>query len=161
LVQDHGHGGDRGRGTRWDVFDKGSFDRGVIIGIDGGGDWWCDQHAVMEVWGRNGKWLRTRDQGAIRKGRVIVLFEFHARIEECGRKGDAFMVVGVDKLIAYHQCIGGKDGCGSRRRPVNGKEEANGGKLVADFFFLDVEKASNVLAQGPVNKVSELHATRK
>ena len=26
LVQDHGHGGDRGRGTRWDSLDKGRDD---------------------------------------------------------------------------------------------------------------------------------------
>jgi len=54
----------------------------------------------MEVRGRNGKWLRAGDQGAVREVWLIVLFEFHARVGECRRKGNALIVIDVDKLIA-------------------------------------------------------------
>ena len=42
LVQDHSHGGDRGRGTRWDCLNVGGFDGRVIGGVGSRSDWWCD-----------------------------------------------------------------------------------------------------------------------
>ena len=80
LVQDHGHGGDRGRGTRWDSLNVGGFDRRVVRRVSSRGNWWRDRHAIVKVRGRNGKWLRTGNGGTVRKGGVIVLFELCARI---------------------------------------------------------------------------------
>jgi len=47
--------------------------------------------------------------------------------------------------VSQHKCIGGENRSRSRRGSVNGKEGADCGELAADFFFFNVEKASNVL----------------
>ena len=73
----------------------------------------------MEMRGRNRKWLGTGDWRAVREVGFVVLFKFRARIEECGS--------------------------GSGRRSVNRKEGADCGELTADFFFLNIEEASDVL----------------
>ena len=94
----------------------------------------------MEVRGRNRKWLR-----AVGKVGVIVLFKFCARVGECGREGDTLVVVSVVELVAYHKRLRCQYGGRSRRRSVDGKKGADSGELAADFFFLDVEKTSDVL----------------
>ena len=38
LVQDYSHGGNRGRGTRWDIFDKRWYNGRHVGGIGGRGD---------------------------------------------------------------------------------------------------------------------------
>ena len=56
----------------------------------------------MKMRGRNRKWLGTWDQRAVREVGLVVLFKLCAWIGEHGGKGDTIIVVGVDKLIAYH-----------------------------------------------------------
>ena len=65
LVQDHSHGGNRGMGTGWNVFNEGGNDGRSIYGVSCRGDWGRDRHAVLEVRGRNGKWLGTGNRGAV------------------------------------------------------------------------------------------------
>ena len=83
----------------------------------------------MEMRGRNGKWLRAGSQGTVGEARVIVMFKFSPRVEKCGD----------------HCGIGSKDMSRSGRRSIDGKEGVIGGKLAANFFFLDVEEMSNML----------------
>jgi len=73
LVQDHSHGRNRGRGTGWNVFNEGRNDRRSIRGVSCGGDWGRDRHAVVEVRGRNGKWLGTGNRGAVQVDGVNVV----------------------------------------------------------------------------------------
>jgi len=47
--------------------------------------------------------------------------------------------------MSQHECIGGENGGRSGGGSVNGKEGADSGELTANFFFLDVEEASNML----------------
>ena len=47
--------------------------------------------------------------------------------------------------MSQHKRVGGENGSGNGRGSVNGKERTNGGELVANFFFLDIEESSNVL----------------
>ena len=82
----------------------------------------------MEMRGRNGKWFGTGGRGTVRKVRVIVMFEFGPGIEEYGD----------------HIGVRGEDSNWSRRRPVDGKKRAVGGKLAANFLFFNVEETSNV-----------------
>jgi len=42
LVQDYGHGRDRGRRAGWDVFDEGGNDRRSVGRVGGGCDWRCN-----------------------------------------------------------------------------------------------------------------------
>jgi len=61
---------------------------------------------------------------------------------------DAFVVVDVIERHAqmgHHECVGGENGGRSRRGSIDGKERANCGELAADFFFLNVEEAGDVL----------------
>ena len=61
---------------------------------------------------------------------------------------DAFVVVDVIECcaqVSHHECVGGENRGGNRRRSVNGEEGANGGELVVDFFFLNIEETSDVL----------------
>ena len=76
LVQDYGHGQDRGRGTRRNVFNKGRDDGGSVHGVGCGGDWGRDRHAVMKVRGRNGKWLRTGNRRTVKVGWVDIVCQF-------------------------------------------------------------------------------------
>ena len=99
----------------------------------------------MEVRGRNGKWLRAGDWGAVQKVWLVVLFKFHARVGECRRKGNALIVIIINKLIAQHKCVRGKYGSGSGRRSVDGEKRMGCGELAVYFFFLNIEETSNVL----------------
>ena len=61
---------------------------------------------------------------------------------------DAFVVIDVIEhcaLVSHHECVGGENRGRNGRGSVNGKEGVNSGELAADFFFLNVEEASNVL----------------
>ena len=99
----------------------------------------------MKVRGRNGKWLGTGDQRAVREVGLVILFKLHARVGECGGKGNAVIVIDVDELGAQHERIGSEDRGRNRRGSVNRKKGADSGKLVADFFFLNIEELSDVL----------------
>ena len=80
LVQDYGHGRDRGRGTRWNIFDEGGYDWQGIGGIGSRGHGGCDRYAVMEMRGRNRKWFGTGNWRAVRIVRVNVVFQFSPRV---------------------------------------------------------------------------------
>ena len=47
-------------------------------------------------------------------------------------------------MVIQHGCVRSKYSSGSRRGSVNGKERADSRELAVDFFFLNVEKASDV-----------------
>ena len=83
----------------------------------------------MKMRGRNGKWLGAGDRGAVREVRVIVVFKFGPGIGE----------------YRDHVSTRGKNGNRSRRGSVNREKQAIGRELAADFFFLDVKEACNVL----------------
>ena len=83
----------------------------------------------MEVRGRNGKWLRAGNWGAVREVGLVVLFQFCAWIGKCGRG---------------HDCVWSKYGSRSGRGSVDGKERADGRELVANFFLFNVEEMGNV-----------------
>jgi len=58
------------------------------------------------------------------------------------------MVIDIVKCctgVSQHECVGGKHQGRNRRGSINGKEGADRGKLMANFFFLDIEETSNVL----------------
>jgi len=60
---------------------------------------------------------------------------------------DAFVVIDIIKScaeIGHHEYVGGENRGRSRRGLVNGKEGADCGELVANFFFLDIEESSDV-----------------
>ena len=80
MVQNHGHGGDKGRGRRWDVFDECRYDGRGVGGVGCGGGWRRDQHAVMKVRRGNGKWLRTWDGRTVGIGWVDIVLEFSPRV---------------------------------------------------------------------------------
>jgi len=101
----------------------------------------------MKVRGRNGKWLGTGNGRIVRVNWVDVVCEFCPRI--CGgRRGmDAFVIIDVIKCrakVGHHEYVGGENRGRNRRGLVNGKEGADCGKLVANFFFLDVEELGDV-----------------
>jgi len=61
---------------------------------------------------------------------------------------DTFVVVDVVECrawVSHHECVQGENRSRNGRGSVNGKEGADSRELAADFFFLDVEEASNVL----------------
>ena len=102
----------------------------------------------MVVRGRNGKGLGAGNRGAVRKVGLIVVFEFSPGIRQCRRRNNALIVVDVIECctgMSQHKHIGGENRSRSRRGSVNRKERADCGKLVADFFFLDIEEVSNML----------------
>jgi len=51
---------------RWDVFNEGGDDGQGVLGVGRRCNRGRDRHAVMEVRGRNGKWLGTGNRGAVR-----------------------------------------------------------------------------------------------
>ena len=85
----------------------------------------------MEVRGRNRKWFGARNGGTVR------IIGFDVLLKLCSRIGKY--------SGGRHVRVGGKYGSGSGRGSVDGKERADSRELVANFFFLDVEEASNVL----------------
>ena len=98
--------------------------------------------------GRNGKWFRTRDRGAVRIGGVNIVHEFCPRVRSGWRGVNAFIVIDVVKHCAevgHHEHVRGENRSRSGRGSVNGKEGANCGELAANFFFLNVEETSDVL----------------
>ena len=99
----------------------------------------------MKVRGSNGKWLWAGNWRTVGEIGLVVMLKFHTGIGEHGRKGNALIVIDVVELSAQHECVGGKYSSGSRRGSVNRKEGVDGRELVMDFFFLNVEEASNVL----------------
>jgi len=101
----------------------------------------------VEVRGRNGKWFRTGNRRAVWVAGVDVVCKFCPGVRSGWRGMNAFIVVDVVKRraeVGHHERVGGENGSRSRRGSVNGKEGANCGELAADFFFLDVEKVSDV-----------------
>ena len=82
----------------------------------------------MKMRGRNGKWLGAGDWGTVREAGVVVVFKFGSGVGEC----------------RDHVSIWGQNSNRSWRGSVDGKERAIGGELAADFFFLNIEEASNV-----------------
>ena len=102
----------------------------------------------MEMRGRNGKWLGARNVRAVGVSWVNMIRKFRSRVCSRWRGLNAFIVADVIEHcaeVSHHQHVrsenGGRDGRGS----VNWEEGANCGELAADFFFLDVEKMSDVL----------------
>ena len=73
--------------------------------------------------GRNGKWFRA-GRGAVGIGRVSDVCKF---------------VTGI-----RGECVGDRN-VTRRRGDIDGKERAIGGKLVANFLFLNIEDVSDVL----------------
>ena len=60
----------------------------------------------------------------------------------------AFVVIDIIKRraeVGHHKCVRGKNRGGNRRGSINGKEGADSREMMADFSFLNVKKASNVL----------------
>ena len=112
-----------------DFFNEGRDNGQGVSGVSSRGNGWHHGDAIMEVRGRNGKWLGAGNRRTVGNIGLIVLLKLHARIEECG---------------GGHVCIGYKYSNRSRRGPVNGKEGADGRELAADFFFLNVEEAGDV-----------------
>jgi len=101
----------------------------------------------MKVRGRNGKWLGARNGGTIGIGWVNVVCQFGPRIPHVRRSMDAFIVVNIVECCAevgHHECVGSENRGRNRRGPVNGKEGADCGELVVDFFFLNVEELHDV-----------------
>jgi len=102
----------------------------------------------MKVRGRNGKWLRTGNGGTVRVNWVDMVCELYPRVCDRWRGMDAFVIINVVKRraeVGHHKCVRGENRGRSGRGLVNGKEGANCGKLAANFFFLNIEEAGNVL----------------
>jgi len=99
----------------------------------------------MEVRGRNGKWLGTGCRGAVQVVGVDIISQFSPGIAQVQGGVNAFVVIDVIDCCAHYKGVRGKNSSGSGRRPVNGEERANSGELAADFFFLNVEEARDVL----------------
>ena len=60
---------------------------------------------------------------------------------------NAFVVVDIVKRrteVSHHKCVGGENRSRNRRGSVDREKGADCGELAADFFFLDIEEASNV-----------------
>ena len=129
---------------RWDIFDECRYNRQGVGRVGCGVGWRCDRHAVMEMRGRNRKWLGTGNRRTVGEVGLVVLLKFCTGVGECGRKGSTFIVVDIDELGGQHEHVRGEYRSGNRRRPVNREEGANGRKLAVDFFFLDIEKVSDM-----------------
>ena len=102
----------------------------------------------MKVRGRNGKWLGTGNRGAVQKTGVSIVSKLSPRIRQGGGRNDALVVVDIVEYctgISQHKCVGGKNRGRSGRGSIYGKERMDGGKLAADFLFLNVEETSNML----------------
>ena len=84
----------------------------------------------MEVRRGNWKWLGARNRRAVGDVKLVVLLKFCARVEKCGGR---------------HVSVGSKYGCRGRRGPIDGEKRTVGGELMANFFFLNVEEASDML----------------
>ena len=101
----------------------------------------------MKVRGRNRKWLGAGNRRTVRVGWVNIVRKFCPRIHGGWRGMDAFIVIDVIERhakVGHHKCVGGKNRGRNRRGSVDGKEGADCGELVADFFFLDIEESSDV-----------------
>jgi len=97
----------------------------------------------MEMRGRNRKWL-----GTVWVVGVDVVFKFGARVSQIGRGVDAFIVIDIIEChtwISCHQRVRSENGGRNGRGCVNGEKGMDCGELMADFFFLDIEEASDVL----------------
>ena len=114
---------------RRDVLDESRYNGGGVGGIGRGGDWGHDRHTIVEMRGRNGKWLRTGNRRAIWVVGVNVIGQFGPRIAQ----------------VSHHERVRSKNGGRNRWGSVNGKEGVDGGKLAADFFFLNIEEAGDML----------------
>jgi len=99
----------------------------------------------VEVRGRNRKWPRTGNQGAVREVGLVVVSKFCSGVGECGGKGNTFVVINIVELSAQHEHVRSEYGSGSRRGSVNRKERTDGGELVADFFLFNIEEVGNVV----------------
>jgi len=102
----------------------------------------------MEVRGRNGKWLGTQNGRTVGVSWVDIVCKFCPRIRSWWRGMDAFVIINIVERcaeIGHHKHVGGEDRGRSGRGSINGKEQADGRKLAADFCFLDIEEASDVL----------------
>ena len=73
LVQDHGHRRNGGRGTGWNVFNEGGNNGQGVCGVGCRCAWGRDRYAIMEMRGRNGKWLGTGSRGNVWVVRVSVV----------------------------------------------------------------------------------------
>ena len=82
----------------------------------------------MKMRGRNRKWFGTGSWGTVREVGVVVVFEFSPRV---GERRD-------------HHSVRGENSNRSRRGSVNGEERAVGRKLVANFFFLNIEELGDM-----------------
>jgi len=65
---------------RWNIFNECRYDRQDVGGVSGRGDRRRDQYTVMEIRGRNGKWLGAWDRRTVRKVGLVVVFEFCPRV---------------------------------------------------------------------------------
>ena len=102
----------------------------------------------MEMRGRNGKWFGAGNGRTVRIDWVDVVRELCPRICSWWRGMNAFIVIDVVEGGAHmsqHEHVRGENRGRNGRGLVDGKEGADCGKLTADFFFLNVEEASDVL----------------
>jgi len=102
----------------------------------------------MEVRGRNRKWLRTGNRRAVRVVGVSVVGQFCPRVTQVGGGVNAFVVVDIIERCAqmsHHERVGGENGSRSGGRSIDREERVDYRELVVDFFFLNVEEASDVL----------------
>jgi len=103
----------------------------------------------MEMRGRNRKWLGTGNRRrAVGVGWVNIVHEFCPRVCSRWRGMNAFVIIDIIEhcvKVGHHECVGGENRGGSRRGSVDRKERAGCGELAANFFFLNVEEASNML----------------
>ena len=61
---------------------------------------------------------------------------------------NAFVVVDIVKhcaQVSHHECVGSENGDRSGRGSIDRQKGADSMELAVDFFFLDVEKASDML----------------
>jgi len=133
---------------RRDFFNECGDYRQGVCGIGGRGVRRRHQDTVMEMRGRNRKWLRAGNGRIVQIVRVDIAFQFSTGILQIRRGMNAFVVVDIVKCpaeVGHHKCVGGKNRSRNRRGSVNGKEGVDSRELAVDFFFLDVEKVSDVL----------------
>ena len=102
----------------------------------------------MEVRGRNRKWLGAGSGRIVWVVGVNIVCEFCPRV--CGRwRGmNAFVVVNIIERraeVSHHKCVRGENRGWNRRGSVNREKGADYGELAMDFFFLDIEKTSDML----------------
>jgi len=102
----------------------------------------------MEVRGRNGKWLGTRNRGVVQVVGVSVVGQFRPGVTQVGGGMNAFVVVDVIEYRAqmnHHEYVRGENRSRSGGRSIDREEGVDCRELAADFFFLNVEEVSDVL----------------